>query len=268
MTAAHPIPLVAPERVAGRLQRRILRPLVVCPHVAVIGHSRSGKDFIVRHLILGMAKPLARAVLFDVKQGHEPGSCGVPGCAGLGDQTWCGWGVDVGDGAQLAELPDQLGTGRYRVLVPGAYDTGRAVVMPLLGGRVGDREIPSRLGAVRELVVILSDAGRITEPPNRGGLGLAGPVSRLMSEGASGGLTVIACSTSAAWAESSIKDQTPTKLIGQVSGKKARDDVAHLAGLPSYARPALDTLPDKHFVYADHVDGEPALAIVKARPAA
>jgi hypothetical protein len=253
MTAAHPIPLVPAEVVAGRIQRRILRPLVVCPHIGVIGHSRSGKDYLVRHLVLGLAKPLAKAVVLDVKPGHDPQGCPAARCEGLGDQTWCGWGRDV------AELPGHLGTGhcRWRLLVPGG-DSARRVAEQAL----------DQLGAVRETVVILSDAGRITEPPNRGGLSLGGRVSRLMSEGASGALTVVACSTSAAWAESSIKDQTPTKLVGQVSGKKARDDVAHLAGLPSYARRALDSLPDKHFVYADHLDGEPALAIVTApRPA-
>jgi hypothetical protein len=247
MTAAHPIPLVPPEIVAGRIQRRILRPLIVCPHIGIIGHSRSGKDYLVRHLILGHAKPLAKAVLLDVKTGHDHGSCPVPGCAGRGDQTWCGWGIDV------SELPAHLEAGQYRVLVPGG-DSAKQIAERVL----------DQLAAVREVIVILSDAGRITEPPNRGGLSLGGRVSRIMSEGASGGLTVISCSTSAAWSESSIKDQTPTKLIGQVSGKKARDDVAHLAGLPSWARPALDSLPDKHFVYADHLDGEPALAIVKA----
>ncbi len=249
MNAAHPIPLVPPELVAGRIQRRILRPLVVCPHIAVIGHSRSGKDYLVRRLVLGLAKPLARAVVLDVKLGHDPAGCPAPGCAGRGDQTWCGWGRDV------AELPAHLGTARWRLLVPGGDGAKRTVERAL-----------GQLAAVRETVVVLSDAGRITEPPNRGGLALGGLVSRLMSEGASGGLTVIACSTSAAWAESSIKDQTPTKLVGQVSGKKARDDAAHLVGLPGWARPALDALPDKHFIYADHLDGEPALAIVKAPP--
>jgi hypothetical protein len=253
MTAAHPIPLVPPEVVAGRIQRRILRPLVVCPHIGVIGHTRSGKDYLVRHVVLGMTKPLARAAVLDVKLGHDPAGCPAPRCAGLGDQTWCGWGNDVGAGCERGELPERLGAARWRVLIPGS-DGARPLAERTLG----------QLAAVRECVVILSDAGRITEPPNRGGLALGGLVSRLMSEGASGGLTVIACSTSAAWLESSIKDQTPTKLIGQVSGKKARDDVAHLAGLPAWARPALDSLPDKHFVYADHLDGEPALAIVTA----
>jgi hypothetical protein len=243
----HPIPLVPPEVVAGRIQRRILRPLVVCPHIGVLGHSRSGKDYLVRHVVLGMTKPLARAAVLDVKLSHDPAGCPVPGCQGRGDQTWCGWGRDV------AELPDHLGTDHWRLLVPGGD-----------GAKPAAERALDQLAAVRETVVILSDAGRLTEPPNRGGLALGGLVSRLMSEGASGGLTVIACSTSTAWAESSIKDQTPTKLIGQISGKKARDDAAHLAGLPSWARPALDSLPDKHFVYADHLDGEPALAIVTA----
>lgn len=251
MTAAHPIPYVPPEIVAGRMQRRVLGSLSSNPHIGVLAPSRGGKDYLVRHLILEMAKPLAKAVALDVKPFHTP----VEGCTGRGDHTLCGFGTDVGDGCQLAELPAHLGARRYRVLVPGGHEPALAAV-----GRVLDQ-----LGAVREVILYLTDAGRITEPRKRGGLDLGGPLSRLMSEGASTGLSVIACSTSAAWAESSIKDQTPTKLVGGVTGKKARDDVANLAGLPPYARPALDSLPAKHFIYADHADGaEPALAITKA----
>jgi hypothetical protein len=245
------IPSAAPEVIAGRIQRRILGSTDDNPHIAVIGPSRSGKDFLVRHLILGTAKPLGRAINLDVKPFHAP----IDGCGGRGDHTYCGWGIDVGRGCELEQLPEHLGTRRYRVLVPGGYESGRAAVLPVL----------AYVSAVRQLILLLSDAGRITEPHHRGGLNLAGEVSRLMGEGASTQLSVIACSTSDKWAESAIKDQTPTKLIGTVTGKKARDSVAELAGLPAAGRRALDSLPAKHFLYADHADGaEPALAITKA----
>jgi hypothetical protein len=258
---AHPLPLVAPEVIAGRLQRRVLGSLSDNPHIGVIGPSRSGKDHFVRFVILGLAKPLAKTVVFDVKPFHARGPKCAPDCSQRGDATWCGWGTDVGEGCQLERMPEHPGPKRYRVLVPGGYDAGRAAVVSL----IGDGDQLGQLAAVREVMIVLSDAGRLTEPKARGGLALGGPLSRLMSEGASTAVPVVACSTSDKWAESSIKDQTPTKLIGGITGKQARDNVANLAGLPSYARPALDSLPARHFVYCDHADGgEPALAITTA----
>lgn len=257
----HPLPLIPPAVIAGRLQRRVLSSLSDNPHIGVIGPSRSGKDYYVRRVILGMAKPLAKAVVLDVKPFHARGPMCAADCTQRGDATWCGWGIDVGDRCQLEQVPEHLGPRRYRVLIPGGFEAGRAAVVPLIGD--GDRL--GQFATVREVMLVLSDSGRITEPRKRGGLDLGGPLSRLMSEGASTAVPVVACSTSDKWAESSIKDQTPTKLIGGITGKKARDDVANLAGLPSYARPALDALPLRHFVYCDHADGaEPALAITSA----
>jgi hypothetical protein len=259
MSPAHPIPLVPAEIVAGRLQRRVLGSLAENPHIAVVGQSRSGKDYIARHLILGLAKPLSKAVVFDVKPFHHPSTCRVPGCQGRGDQTYCGWGADVGAGCEAPTLPAHLGAGRYRVIVPADYRKARELLEPLI-------EVGGQLAEVRETHVVFSDTGRITEPQHRGGFNFGGAVSRLMSEGASTGLPVVACATSVAWAESSVKDQTPTKLIGQITGKRATDMVAELAGLPKWARPALDSLPPRHFLYVDHADGgEQALAIVHAR---
>jgi hypothetical protein len=241
------IPNVPPEVIAGRLRRRILRPPGVNPHLLVLGDSRSGKDFLVRHLILGQAIGLARAIVLDVSP--------------MGDQTWDGWGTDVGPGCQLAELPARLEAPRYRVRIPAGAE-GRPVAEAAL----------EQVHASRYIVLVISDAGRITEPPNRGGLGLGGVVSRLMSEGAKDALTVIACSTSAAWAEAGVKDQARTKLLGITSTGEQRRDFAKLAGLDgsqfAYARDAHATLAARQFLYADWADGAPALAITKARAAA
>lgn len=243
------IPFVAPEVVAGRLRRRILRPPEVNPHVLVLGDSRSGKDYLVRHLILGQAVGLARAVVLDVSPPSVPG---VPG-----DPTWAGWGIDVGAGCEAGELPVHLGARRYRAIVPG----GEAA-------RPFAERVLEQVGAVREVVLVISDAGRITEPANRGGLGLGGLVSRLMSEGAKGALTVIACSTSAAWAEAGVKDQARTKFLGVTSTAEQRKRFAELAGLDgahAYGRAALAELAPRQFIYVDWADGAPVLAITSAR---
>jgi hypothetical protein len=246
------IPTVAPEVVAGRMRRRILRPPGVNPHVLVLGDSGSGKDHLVRHLILGRAVPLARAIVLDVTRYQQ-----TPGV--LGDPTWAGWGVDVGEGGGRRDLPAHLNGGRYRVLVPPG-DAARGVVADALG----------LVDAVGEVVLVISDAGRVTEPANRGGLGLGGPLARLLHEGRKRSITVIACSTSTAWIESGVKDQARTKLLGVTGGAEQRREFAKLAGLEGgYAvhREALARLAPRQFLYADWADGAPALGVTSARAA-
>jgi hypothetical protein len=247
------IPHVLPEVIAGRIQRK-LRPPYFGPHIGVLGHTRSGKDYAARHLIL-LARPRSAVIVLDVKASHHSSICGRAGCAGAGDATWCGWGRDYLPGDDLGELfrPSREHAHRVRVMVPAVG--GRELVEPVL----------NRLGAVGECGVIMSDTGHITEPSNRGGLGLGGLVTRRMSEGASAGLWFVPCSTSAAYAESGVKDQVSATLIGQTSSHKMRATFAELAGLPKHGRAALDVLKPREFLYVDHADGDPALAITSAR---
>jgi hypothetical protein len=243
------IPVIAPEVIAGRLRRRILRPPEVNAHLLCLGDSGSGKDFFTRHVVLGLAVPLARAIVLDVTR-HQT----APGV--LGDATWAGWGTDCGPGGELPELPAHLSAGRYRVLVPAGEHAGHVV-----------RGVLEMVDTVGEVVLVISDAGRVTEPSNRGGLGLGGPVARLMHEGRKRSITVIACSTSAAWAESGVKDQARTKLLGITSSGEQRREFAKLAGLEgdyAYAREALARLAPRQFLYCDWADGRPALAITSA----
>lgn len=243
------IPTIAPEIVAGRMRRRILRPPGVNPHVLVLGDSGSGKDHLVRHLVLGQAVPLARAIVLDVTRYNQ-----APGV--LGDPTWAGWGADVGEGAELAALPPHLGAGRYRVLVPPG-EAARGVVADAL----------ELVDSVGEIVLVISDAGRVTEPTNRGGLGLGGQLARLLHEGRKRSISVIACSTSTAWIESGVRDQARTKLLGVTGTAEQRREFAKLAGLEGgYAahREQLARLAPRQFIYADWADGAPALAITAA----
>src|SRR5262245_31388257 len=76
--ATHQLPQVAlaePPAADGGQQRPGRLP--DNPHIGVIGPSRSGKDYYVRRVILDMARPLAKAVVLDVKPFHARG----PTCA-------------------------------------------------------------------------------------------------------------------------------------------------------------------------------------------
>lgn len=244
------IPLIAPEVVAGRMRRRVLRPPEVNPHCLILGDSGSGKDFLVRRLILGRAIPFARAIVLDVTRYHQ-----APGV--LGDPTWAGWGVDVGEGGERASLPAHLDGGRYRVLVPPG-EAARTVVTDALG----------LVDAVGEVVLVVSDAGRITEPPNRGGLGLGGQLSKLLQEGRRRSITVIVCSTSTNYLERGAATQARTKLLGLTSTAEERKRFTEQAGLDgrqyTYAHEALARLAPRQFIYIDWCDGLPAIARTSA----
>jgi len=229
------IPTVPAEVVAGRVQRRI-RPPEFNPHIAVLGNSGSGKDHFVRWL-LETTRPAERTLVLDVKPG--------------GDPVWNGWGQDVTD------LPPTLApTGpqqcRYRLIVQRGED-----------GRAAAERALEYAYEVRELTMVIADVGHITERRERGGMALGGAVTRAIGEGRSGSLSVVACSTSAAWAESGVKDQPAAFLFGQTTGAMA-DTFAKLGGLPAEARTALATLRPREFLYVDHADGDAALAITRA----
>ena len=230
------LPAVEWPRVAGRIQRH-WRPAQVNPHHVAYAMSRAGKDHLWRYGVLP-TKPAARALVFDVKQG--------------GDERWDAWGADIALGDWRPTMTHQ----RTRLRVPlgdhGARLTRRALEALLIVG---------------ETVVILPDAGRITEPPGRGGLNCEGLVTRMMAEGASHGITVLAGINSTVWASSGLKHQAGHVWLGQTIHADMRSAFADAAGLPKTARPVLDTLPPHHFVYADYLDGAPMLAVTKAPPA-
>ena len=233
------------DQIAGRIQRRIIRPPGFNPHIVALGQTRSGKDHMVRYGILPVV-PLARAVLLKTKPGT--------------DRTWEGWG----NLAMAAELQPGFGraysgdrTPRYRIsLVPGRTTQDDA------------RRLLEQLAAEGEMIVIVGDAARLTDPPGRGGFGLEGLFTHMMNEGAGNGLTVIACANSSAWAAAGIKDQSAAVLIGR-SGGDMRDNFAAIAGLDrkSGERKALDTIAPHWWLYSDHVDGE-LYAAVATPPAA
>lgn len=229
------IPAIEWARVAGRVQRK-WRPAQIVPHQVAYGMSRSGKDHLWRYGVLPL-KPTAYAVVFDVKQG--------------GDERWDDWGADIA----LADWRPTMTHQRARLRVP----------LGEQGARLMRRALEA-LVIVGETVVILPDAGRITEPAGRGGLNCEGLVTRLMAEGASLGITVLAGINSTVWASSGLKHQAGHVWLGQTVHADMRAAFADAAGLPRGARPVLDTLPPHHFVYADYLDGAPMLAVTTAPP--
>jgi hypothetical protein len=66
-----------------------------------------------------------------------------------------------------------------------------------------------------------------------------------------------------------VRDQARTKLLGVTSSAEQRKRFAELAGLDGRqydgARAQLAELAPRQFLYVDHADGAPALAITSAR---
>lgn len=240
------VPVVSWAQVAGRIQRRIMRPPGVNPHIVALAQTRSGKDHAVRFGILP-ASPLERVLVLVTKPGE--------------DLTWHGWGNPVAPGELrpgFGRGPD--GTPRYLMrLSPGSASRREA------------RALLDQLGAEGEVILVIGDAARLTRSEEQGGLGLEGRLSQMMADGAGNGLTVIACANTSAWAASGIKDQAAAFLIGK-SGAATREKFADIAGLPRLAedpgpRQALDKLPARWFLYADQADGE-LLTAIATPPAA
>lgn len=228
------IPEVDWPRVAGRVQDT-WRPDKMNPHQVAYGQTRAGKDWLWRYGVLRV-KPAARTVVFDVKQ-HG------------GDEAWDEWGDDV----PLADWRPGAAGPRTRLRVP-------------LGerGELLTRRALEALAAIGEHVIVLPDAGRITEPKNRGGLNCEGLVTRIMAEGASAGLTILAGINSTVWASSGLKHQAGRVWVGHTMHAEMRANFAEAAGLDKDARRILDTLPPRKFIYADYFDGPPMLAITQA----
>jgi hypothetical protein len=222
------VPDVPWALVAGRIQRRILQAPHVNPHFVLLAQTRGGKDHLIRWGILPVI-PMHRTVVLVTKHG--------------GDDTWAGWGNVVSDlKPGFGRGPD--GTPRYLIqLRPGAADTAQV------------RRLLEMFAAEGEMAVILGDAARITDPPNRGGMHLDGLVTAMMEQGAGIGLTVGACANSASWAASGLKDQAAAVLIG-LAGGAMRKEFAEIAGLPRAMRPVLDTLAPHWWLYTDHADRE------------
>ena len=227
------IPFIEPERVAARIQHRIMRPPAVNPHIGIMGRSGTGKDHVSRWL-LETIRPMERTIVLDINYPD-------------GDQVWDGWGNDV------SQLPGHLEDLRYRVIVPMGSD-----------GRANAEQVLEYAYRVRNVILVLSDIGHITEhQDSRRGMGLGGLVNRLMSEGRKHRVSVMALSTSASWAESGFKDQPAAFLLGQTTGEMT-ERFAKIARLPRDAKIALETLPPREFVYIDYVDGRATIARTKA----
>ncbi len=242
------VPVVPFEKVAGRIQRRILRPPTVNPHMVLLAATRSGKDHLIRRGILPVV-PLARVVILMTKRGA--GQYGD-------DKTWEGWGNLVAP----AELEPGFGRGddgtpRYRIpLVPGRTTPDEV------------RQLLDQLAAEGEVILVIGDAGRLTDHKSNGGFGAERHVTDMMREGAGIGLSVIACANSSNWAASGIRDQAAAVMIGR-SGTAMRDKFSEIAGLEakSPARRALDTLRPYWWLYTDHADGELMTGITTSPPA-
>jgi hypothetical protein len=225
--------------VGERLRDQIIRPPAYSSHVVLLGKSGSGKDHTVRWGILPWL-PLARVVVLVTKMGGE-------------DRTWEGFGnwVDA-----PGDLPAHLDRGK---------DGTPRYVLPLQPGRVDRAEVGrllDQLGDVGQVVVVIGDASRLSTRASDGGLQLERELSNLMSEGREGGVTVIACATSAAWLATGLKDQAAAYMIGQTGGADTLAEFAKMARLPGTARSvtperaALATLPERWWLYTDHRDGE------------
>lgn len=243
------VPTVPFWRVAGRIQRRILRPPGVNPHMVLLAQTRGGKDFLIRWGILPVV-PLERIVVLMTKRGS--GQHGD-------DETWQGWGNLIAEPADLKPGfgigPD--GTPRYRVpLVPGRTSADDA------------RRLLGQLAAEGELILIIGDAGRLTDHPSGGGFGCERHVTDMMREGAGIGLSVIACANSTNWAASGIRDQAAAVLIGR-SGAAMREKFGEIAGLEarSPGRAALARLRPHWWLYTDHADGDLLAGITTPPPA-
>jgi hypothetical protein len=240
--------------VAGRIQRRIIRPPDVNPHIAVLAKTGSGKDHMIRWGILP-AFPLERVIVLILKPG--------------GDRTWNGTPGGPGPYGNLIKDPRELrpgfgrgadGTPRYRIPLEPAR-TSRDQVRRLL----------EQLAAEGEMILVIGDAARLTTRAKDGGLDLERHVSNMMTEGREVGLPVIASANSASWAAGGIKDQAAAVMIGQAGGDM-RKEFADIANLPSKgpgseARAAIDRLRAHWWLYTDHADGDLRACITHPPPA-
>lgn len=227
------VPEIPWPTVAGRVQRH-WSPLEANPHKAIFAQSRGGKSHLIRYGLLSLV-PLGRVVVIDVKPG--------------GDPVWNGWGEDV---TELAPgfSGNTSGDAFYRVrLLPGAE------------GSTQVRRALDQIAAEGECIVVMDDARKVTDQ-REPGLKCGSTVDHMLLEGAALGISVILGANSVAWATSGLKDQCATILAGHL-GAGARDDVARLIGLDKQARPLLDRIAPRQFLYTDAHDGELMLALTR-----
>jgi hypothetical protein len=218
------VPEIPFERVAGRVQR-LWSPTERNPHMVALGYTGAGKSHLIRWGILP-AVPLARAVVLDIKPGGEP--------------VWDGWGEDT-DHLKPGFGLNASGFARYRIrLIPG-HDAGQQQI----------RRILEQLGAEGEAVLIIDDARKITDR-QQPGLGLGNVVEHLLLECRVIGLTVIVGAGSVAWLPPSLKDQPGFAWLGYVGHSDQRDEFAKVGALPREARPVLDMIAPRQWLYADH----------------
>jgi hypothetical protein len=225
-----PVPQVPFAQVGGRVQRLgWADPTKANPHHVILGPSGTGKDYLIRHGLIPLAWPVARVVVVASKRGA--------------DATWDGWGQECRPADLPADLrrTDGLGTLPHFRVRCDSHAQGERV----LGG----------LMETGSAIVVLSDALSVVGGPARGGLGLGGPVARMLAEGRSNRLIVIACVNSTSYADSALRTQPGTKWVGAVMNLSERKAYADMAGIPDYARPVLDSLPPRRFLYADSHDG-------------
>jgi len=243
------VPAAGWPETAQRIQSRIVRPPKVNSQMAVLGQTGAGKDHLVRWGILP-AFPLARVVLLVTKHGKEA--------------TWDGWGNPVSPGQLRPGFGrGKDGTPRYRVnLIPGQVSEEEA------------RDFLKALAAEGEMIVVIGDTARLTDPKRMGGLNCEGEVNHMMGEGREIGLTVIACANATAWTAAGVKGQAAAIWIGK-SGPDEQGPFADIAGLPKRnvqqgrgaERDALARLPAHSWLYTDHADG-PLFARITTPPGA
>lgn len=239
MTAA--VPTVEWPRIAGRVQRRIMQPPELTPHMVFLARTGSGKDHLIRWGLLPYF-PLARVVVLMTKWGAD-------------DLTWDGWGNRIA----ADELPPGFGRGDD--------DTPRYVIR--LTGRDQDaaRRLLDQLAAEGECIVIIGDTARLAEIPTRGGLNCEGQLTNMMRDGRASSLAIWACGNSGKWLTGGMRDQAAAVWIGHSAAESAAE-FADLAGLErkSAERAALETLPPRDWLYTDHLDGELMAGVTTAPP--
>jgi hypothetical protein len=217
------IPEVPIQHVTGRMQR-LWSPTERNPHMAVLGYTGAGKSHLIRRGILAVAE-LARIVVLDIKPGGEP--------------VWDDWGEDT-DHLKPGFGLNSTGFPRYRIrLLPG--DAGKEQM----------RRILDQLGTEGETILVIDDARKLTDR-QAPGLGLGNVVEHLLLECRVIGLTVIVGAGSVAWLPPSLKDQPGFAWLGYTGHPDQRDEFAKVGALPKEARPVLDTIAPRQWLYSDH----------------
>lgn len=227
------IPSLDFASVANRL-RRYWIPSEYNPHIGLIGSSRSGKSYLIRHGILPIADG-ARIVVIDVKPG--------------GSRTWAGWG-DTETRIEKGFFLNADGNAHYRMILrPG--DTSKTEI----------RRVLNLIANEGDCIVVIDDVPRITA--NTPNLGLSGEVNQLVTLGAESNITVILGGNSQVDTPSSLRNQCGRYFYGHMQNQETIKKVSGYINLPMECITAISSLHDHRFLYADQYSDEMALAITR-----